>query len=81
MACTDLEAAILRAALRAPGGLLLHFEAQGAEAAYLLVAGQHIDLEDPEALGRLVRRGWLAPGMGRELVLTAPGRKAARDLA
>lgn len=77
MGLSELEQRILRSATRAAGGLLVHFDAQPPEDAYLLVGGQRIDLTDGEVIPRLIRRGYLAQDMGRTLSLTARGRIAA----
>ncbi|HEX9080863.1 MAG TPA: hypothetical protein VF768_01225 [Holophagaceae bacterium] len=80
MSLTDLETQILRAAARAGGGILLHFEAQPPEPGYLLVGGQRIDLVDPDAVNHLLHLGHLTQDMGRTLSLTPTGRTALRAL-
>lgn len=73
MELSELESRILRAAARAAGGLVLHFEASAGEPGYLLAGGQRLELQDPEAVPRLIQAGLLTPDMGRMLRLTSEG--------
>ena len=77
MKLSDLELSILRAAARAPGGRMIHFDSNLDGDPFVVADGQHIDLQELETIPRLIRLGLFEREFGRSVVLTKLGRATA----